>query len=124
MKNSNKSEYILIAFLNYFINKNGCKLNSDECVCCSSKEKIVRFSFESGGFLCKNCCNTLGDDVEYLKNMRILSKVNYENISKVNIDIIYAYKYIKEVINMIENKIGVYFKSKAFLLRVLKEGEI
>lgn len=124
MKSKYKSEYILIAFLNYFLDKQGCKLNSDECVCCSSKEKIVTFSFESGGFLCKNCCNTLGDDIEYLRNMRILTKVNYSNIEKVDIDLIYAYKYIKEVIGMIETKIGVYFKSKAFMLRVLKREEI
>jgi len=124
MKNNYKSEYILISFLNYFIDKQGCKLNSDECVCCSSKEKIIKFSFENGGFLCKNCCNTLADDLEYLKNMRILSKVNYKNLSKVSVDLIYAYKYIKEVISMIETKTGIYFKSKAFLLKVLKREEI
>ena len=87
---------------------------------CSSKTGIVTFSFENGGFLCKKCCNTLGDDKEYLKSMRILSKVNYSNLEKVNIDFIYAYKYIKEVINMLEIKIGVYFKSKSFLLRFFK----
>ena len=124
MKTGYKSEYILIAFLNYFLDKQGCKLNSDECVCCSSKEKIVKFSFENGGFLCKNCCNTVNDDIAYLKNMRILSKVDYKNISKIDIEEIYAYKYIKEVISMIETKIGIYFKSKSFLLRVLKREEI
>ena len=99
MKNKYKSEYVLIAFLNYFLDKQGCKLNSDECVCCSSKAKIIKFSFESGGFLCKNCCNTVPDEYDYLKNMRILTKVNYKNIEKVDIDSIYAYKYIKEVRN-------------------------
>jgi len=124
MKNKYKSEYILIAFLNYFLEKQGCKLNSDECVCCSSKERIIKFSFESGGFMCKNCCNAISDDYDYLKNMRILTKVNYKNIDKVDIDLIYSYKYIKEVIGMIETKIGIYFKSKAFLLKVLKREEI
>lgn len=124
MKNKKNSEYILIAFLNYFIEKQGCKLNADECVCCSSKEKIIRFSFENGGFLCKNCCNTIGDDIDYLKNMRILSKVNYSNIDKVDIDHIYTYKFIKEVINMIEMKTGIYFKSKSFLLKILKREEM
>ena len=124
MKKNYKSEYVLIAFLNYFLEKQGCKLNSDECVCCSNKENIVRFSFESGGFLCKNCCNTLGDDLEFLKNMRIISKVNYSVLDKVNVDLVYAYKYIKEVIGMIETKIGIYFKSKAFMLRVLKKEEM
>lgn len=124
MKNKYKSEYILIAFLNYFLEKQGCKLNSDECVCCSSKEKIIRFSFENGGFLCRNCCNSSSDDVNYLKNMRILAKANYKNIDKINVDLMFAYKYIKEVINLIETKIGICFKSKAFLLRVLKREEI
>ena len=55
--------------------------------------------------------------------MRILAKADYSNLDKVNIDEIYAYKYIKEVITMIENKVGIYFKSKTFLLRVLKKGD-
>ena len=124
MKNNYRSEYVLIAFLNYFLDKNGCKLNCDECVCCGDKEKIVKFSFESGGFLCKKCWNLEKDDISYLKSMRVLSKVNYQNLDKISIDLICAYKYIKEVINMIETKIGVCFKSKAFLLRVLKREEL
>lgn len=124
MKKKMPSEYILIAFLNYFLDKQGCKLNSDECVCCASKDKIIKFSFENGGFLCKRCCNAVGDDIDYLKNMRILSKINYDNLDKVCIDLMFAYKYIKEVISLIETKVGIYFKSKAFLLRVLKKEEM
>ena len=56
--------------------------------------------------------------------MRILSKINYKNLDKVNLDYMYAYKYIKEIISMIEIKVGIYFKSKAFLLRMLKREEI
>jgi DNA repair protein RecO (recombination protein O) len=121
MKSEYNVGYIVVAFLNYFMGKSGCKLNSDECVVCSSKEKIVRFSFENGGFLCKKCCKLANDDIEYLKNMRIISKISYLNISKVNVERIYIYKYIKEVLNMIETKIGIYFKSKPFLLRIIEE---
>lgn len=124
MKNSYNSKFILVAFLNYFLNKQGVGLNADECINCGKKEGIVKFSFENGGYICKHCYNALGDDLEYLKNMRIMAKTSYSNISKVNIDDVYAYKYIKEVISLVENKIGVYFKSKAFLLRVLKREEI
>ena len=90
MKDKKRSDLILISFLNYFIDKQGCKLNSDECVCCSSKERIVKFSFENGGFLCRDCCNLVSDDYDYLKNMRILSKVNYDNLDKVELDEIYT----------------------------------
>lgn len=121
MKNNIKSEYVLIAFLNYFLEKQGCKLNVDECVFCGKKDGIKRFSFENGGYLCKNCCNSTSDDLEYLKNVRILAKVNYSNICRVDVCDIYTYKYIKEVVSLIESKIGVYFKSKTFLLRILKE---
>lgn len=124
MKSKYNSLYVLVAFLNYFLQKQGCMLNSDECIECSSKEKIVKFSFEQGGFLCKNCWSLECDDKEYLRSMRLLSKINYKNIEKVEVDDIYAYKYIKEVISMIESKIGVYFKSKSFLLRVLKKGDL
>ena len=120
MKNEVKSGFILIAFLNYFLSKHGSTLNVDECVNCGRKEGIIKFSFENGGYLCKNCCNLVNDDLEYLKNIRILAKINYINISKVNIEEIYVYKYIKEVISLIESKLGIYFKSKKFLLRVLK----
>lgn len=120
MKSKYKSEFILVAFLNYFLNKHGCKLNVDECVTCGKKEGIIKFSFENGGYLCKNCCNSLNDDLEYLRNIRILAKTNYKNICKVDIDSIYAYKYIREVIRLVENKIGIYFKSKNFLLRIIK----
>jgi len=121
MKSEIKSELILIAFLNYFLSSNGVSLNVDECVSCGKKDGIIKISFENGGYLCKNCCNSLSDDLEYLKSIRILAKINYKNITKVNIDRLFAYKYIKEVINLIESRIGIYFKSKTFLLRVLKE---
>lgn len=124
MKNGCKSEYILIAFLNYFMEKQGCKINSNECVCCSSQDRIIKFSFENGGFLCRRCSNAIADDTEYLKNMRMLTRVSYSNIDKVDINLNYAYKYIKETISMIETKSGIYFKSKAFLLRVLKREEL
>ncbi len=120
MKNNYKGELILVAFLNYFLEKHGCKLNVDECVGCGKKDGIIKFSFENGGYLCKNCCNYLNDDLEYLKNIRILAKTNYKNMGKVQIENMYAYKYIKEVISLIESKIGIYFKSKNFLLRILK----
>ena len=124
MKNGINSELVLISFLNYFLMKQGCTLNADECISCARKDGIVKFSFESGGYLCKHCHSASSDDIEYLKNMRILAKTNYSNINKVNVSYLYAYKYIKEVISLIENKIGIYFKSKTFLLRVLKKEEI
>ena len=124
MEKKQKSEFVLIAFLNYFLNKEGCKLNSNECICCASKEKIVKFSFDNGGFLCRNCYYGVNDEVTYLKNMRILTKINYNNIEKVDMNLKYAYEYIKKVIRVIENKAGIYFKCKSFLLRVLKKEEV
>lgn len=120
MKNNYKSELILIAFLNYFLSKHGSSLNVDECVTCGSKLGIIKFSFENGGYLCKNCCDSLNDDINYLRNIRILAKVNYENMVKVDVNSVYIYKYIREVFSLIESKLGIYFKSKMFLLRVLK----
>lgn len=124
MRSNKSSMLILISFLNYFLKKQGISLNADECVNCGVTSQIVKFSFENGGYLCKNCCSLVNDDIEYLKNMRILCKTNYNNLDKVDIEYIYLYKYVKETINLIENKSGIYFKSKAFLLRVLKREEI
>lgn len=124
MKDNYNSKLILVAFLNYFLKKHGVSLNADECITCGKKEGLVKFSFENGGYICKCCYNAVRDDLEYLKNMRIMAKTNYSNVNKVDIDDMYAYKYIKEVISLIENKIGIYFKSKTFLLRILKREEI
>lgn len=120
MKNGFESKLVLVSFLNYFLSNNGIGLNVDECVTCGKKEGIIKFSFENGGYLCKNCCNSLGDDLDYLRNIRVLAKTSYVNMSKVKIDSLITYKYIKEVISLIESKVGIYFKSKTFLLRVLK----
>ena len=120
MKQGMNSELVLIAFLNYFLEKHGCKLNVDECVNCGRKDGIIKFSFENGGYLCKHCFNSVNDDLNYLKNIRVLAKTNYTNINKVSVDTVCSYKYIKEVIKLVENKIGIYFKSKNFLLKVIK----
>jgi hypothetical protein len=72
-----------------------------------------------GGFLCNKCSNEV-NDVEFLKTMRILTKINLKNATKIvstnkNYDL-----YIEKSFAALENKCGIYFKGKEFLLRILK----
>ena len=96
----------------------GAKYEGDKCVSCLDK-KVSSFSFEMGGFLC-NKCSHISEDVSYLKTMRILTKINLKNALKItetnaNYDI-----YIGHAFESLENKCGIYFKGKDFLLKVLK----
>lgn len=40
----------------------GLKRNTSECVSCQKKEDIQTYSFQEGGFLCKDCAKELGID--------------------------------------------------------------
>ena len=52
-----EKDYLLaeLIFLAKVIKIIGAELNVDGCVYCGSKSNIVAFSFEEGGFVCKDC---------------------------------------------------------------------
>ena len=112
------SRALVIAFLNFMLESEGIKYEGDKCVNCLSK-KVSSFSFDMGGFLCNKCSNEI-NDVNYLKTMRILTKIDLKNATKIvstdkNYDL-----YIEKSFEALENKCGIYFKGKEFLLKILK----
>ena len=118
MENGVNCKVLIVAFLNFMLESEGAKYEGDKCVSCLDK-KVSSFSFEMGGFLC-NKCSHISEDVSYLKTMRILTKINLKNALKItetnaNYDI-----YIGHAFESLENKCGIYFKGKDFLLKVLK----
>jgi len=48
---------VILVYLAKLIKLGGAELEVDHCVFCGSKQNIVAFSFEDGGFICKNCIN-------------------------------------------------------------------
>jgi DNA repair protein RecO len=122
MENKADTKNILIAFLNFLLESEGIKYESDGCVNCSSKQ-VTSFDFDKGGFLCKKCSDTL-QDIDYLKKIRIITKINFENASKANLDSEKEKNlYIVKSFESLENKCGIEFKGKDFLFKILKLGE-
>ena len=115
------SKLILIAFLNFMLDSEGIKYISDCCVECGSRQ-VTSFDFSRGGFLCKNCgCEV--QRIEYLKTVRVLAKIDFENIYKVKLQENVALMYINQAFESLENRCGIIFKGKEFLFRVYKMEE-
>ena len=121
MEENTDSKLILIAFLNYMLESEGIKYVSDCCVECGSKQ-VTAFDFVRGGFLCRNCTSEV-QSIEFLKNIRLMTKINFENIKKVSIKENDALMYINQAFDSLENKCGIVFKGKEFLFRVYKMEE-
>ena len=94
---------------------------SDKCLVCLSKH-VNSFDFDRGGFICKDC-GGVAQDVNFLKDMRILSKVTFENANKVDVILEDKIIYLKHAFTSLENKCGIVFKGKDFLFRVFKMEE-
>lgn len=121
MEKKINSKIILVAFLNFLLNNEGIRYESDCCLNCQGKN-VSSFDFEKGGFLCKECGGVI-QDIEYLKNIRILTKINFENANKVTLDDKDIFLYIRNAFESLENKCGIVFKGKEFLFKILKMGE-
>ena len=121
MEDKIDAEIILVAFLNFLLNNEGIKYESDGCINCKSKQ-VNSFSFEKGGFLCKRC-GGVSQDLDYLKGMRVLTKIDFINARKASISQKLSYIYINEAFESLENKCGISFKGKDFLFKVLRMEE-
>lgn len=112
------SKIILVSFLNFLLENEGIMYQADQCIDCSSKQ-VSSFDFYRGGFVCKNCGGVI-QDVNFLKNMRLLTKVNFTNARKIKIENKDIMLYISKAFDSLENKCGILFKGKEFLFRILK----
>lgn len=87
---NNKINYLQTAllFLAQIIKLNGYELEVNHCVFCGSKKEIVTFSFNEGGFICKNCLADLDyDSSSNLTNKQMLLIRTLFLIDKPNISI-------------------------------------
>ena len=121
MKLGVDSKIILVAFVNFMLDSEGIKYESDCCLNCHSKH-VTYFDFDKGGFYCKDCCNGY-QDKEYLKHIRIVSKITFENVKKLDLQYPEMSEYIINAFDSLENKCGIVFKGKKFLYKLLKMEE-
>ena len=64
----------------------GYSLNVDSCQICGKKDRIVSLSYNDGGFICQDCFSPLKHPktpVMELKMVRYASKVDLDNLTKV-----------------------------------------
>ena len=76
---------LLIYFAKVLI-VSGYGLDVDSCVICHKKEQISALSYKDGGFICKNCFDSLNHvktDPRKLKILRYIFKVDIANFEKV-----------------------------------------
>ena len=96
----------------------------DKCAICGTKN-IITISADSGGFLCRNCrTNQTIVDEKTIKLIRMYYYVDISKISKLEIN-----KKISEEINYFlssyyDRYTGLYLKSKAFIEKLSKVGEV
>lgn len=57
LRNDKDHYMVILVYLAKLIKLGGAELEVDKCVFCGSKQDIVAFSFEDGGFVCRNCLN-------------------------------------------------------------------
>lgn len=80
--NSNFNIFTLTAIcLAKVINESGYGLEVNRCIICEEKTKIVSFSFNEGGYICKRCLskNHNIEKPEYLKSLRYVFNVDIDN---------------------------------------------
>ena len=105
LKENNDWLMTLLVFMNHVIRLGGFQLEANKCVMCGSKRNIVAFSFEEGGFICKECYHEdLGREFNKSQMLLLREIVNCPDFSLVNKD------YDKEDAMLLFNKFQHYIE--------------
>ena len=82
IKNSGDWLMTLLIFMNHALTMGGFQLEANQCVMCGKKRDIVAFSFNDGGFICKDCfTDTIERDLnktQMLLLRRIINNREYD----------------------------------------------
>ena len=113
-----------LVVLKYVLKWNGLLFEVDSCIGCQSKTVEV-FSYEHGGFLCHKCNKTHTNitNINYLKNIRIIIKANYNNFLSFKVDDVIGYKIFVDLVKYIENNLGTYYKTKEMLMMLINNTD-
>lgn len=97
----------------------GISLNASKCSKCGSKENITTVSYENGGFLCLDCSEIAQFDVKYLTYFRYTNLATINDLSRFSVPSEIGQRLLKEYFDYIEDSIGVYYRHKKILEKIL-----
>lgn len=115
------SNILELKYLEYL----GVGLNLNSCIKCGNKTNIVTLDADEGGYICQNCyTNEKLLSPQSIKLIRMYYLIDINSISEIKIkdDIIQEINYFLD--KYYERYTGIYLKSKDFLKRINKLGEI
>jgi len=123
IKNDFPIEYILFYYLKEVMKDLGNFPNVKSCVSCGETKNIVYFSFEKGGFVCKNCFNSIQDQKTDNKKLILYKylfgdKYDFESSLKLNKNELL--KIEKEIILFLSNYYSIKILSAELLFNVIK----
>ena len=111
IKNNTGGDYFaLLNIIGHILKNSGYDFTIDECVFCKTKKDIVTFSFNDGGFVCKNCLTNSMEkpfNSQELLIIRNIFKNDPNNVCIINVDKISFLKILKRLIVFIEDNFGI-----------------
>ncbi len=114
LKEQKTSVYqVLLTYLAYILKKTGYEFNVSGCVYCGTKNDIVTFSFEEGGFICKNCIDPETPRIFTPNQMKLIRNIflakdytPFNNVDKED-----ALFVLNQIAIFIEDGIGIKLKT-------------
>ena len=90
----------------------------DECALCGSK-KITSISVDAGGFLCASCSNNARDDLNLLRQFRLVNKAQLENYDILKQFGPYSYGVAEYLYGFIKQYLSISLSSMDFLKEII-----
>ena len=109
LKNKVNPYLIAVKYLLAITNLSGFELNVKQCIRCGGKKDIVAFSFQEGGFICKNCMSPedVNDlDIPEMKLFRNIYLYDGYDFSGFAFDEKVVVSLLKKINIFIEDAIG------------------
>ena len=103
--------------------ENGYMMKVDGCVECGSKNKLVSFDFNSGGYICVKHFNPLihhNQNESYLKAIRLIFLAPFDKINLVNISLTDEILILNKMKEFILEQCGVTWNGIETLLKLIK----
>lgn len=121
LKEGKDHHMVILIYLAKLLKYSGVELEVDKCVFCGSKEHMVAFSLENGGFVCTNCIrNDINRDLK-VSQMRLIRFIfkspDFSYIDKVEYDISDKKLILKKLKEFADVSVGACLKSLDELIK-------
>lgn len=104
---------VLLIYLAFILSHAGFEMNVSSCIYCGSKKDMINFSFEEGGFICKNCANNDSSFIFTTSQMKLIHNIFVikDFINLPSFDEKDALVVLKQLGIFIENGLGIRLNS-------------